>query len=50
MSAKKIKKEISKKEVIVKPTLTFRELMKKALNTPLPKKLSNKKKRTTPKK
>jgi len=39
------KKEIIKNDIIVKTDLTFEELMKKALNTPLPKKTKKVKKK-----
>ncbi len=38
------KKKAIKKDTFVKTSLTFEELMKKALNTPLQKKQKNKKK------
>jgi hypothetical protein len=38
-------KKSKKKEIIVKTDLTFEELMKKALNTPLPKKEKKSKKK-----
>jgi len=39
-----MKKKKEKKEVIVKLDMTFEEAMKKALNTPLPKKVTPKRK------
>lgn len=37
------KKKTAKKEVSIKLNMTFEEAMKKALNTPLPKKVAKKK-------
>jgi len=45
MTSKKSKQRItSKKEEVVITNLSFEQLMKKALNTPLPKKTAKKKK------
>jgi hypothetical protein len=45
MQKKKATKPVVKKEIVVKTNLTFEELMKKALNTPLTQKKKEKNKK-----
>jgi hypothetical protein len=45
MQKKRADTTTNKKDIVVKTNLTFWELMKKALNTPLPKKANKSKKK-----